>query len=170
MARPAIYRDGRVKHNYIKLVSAPTSPVEVFDMWQEFIPNRNNKKKMLFWISSNLIFRQHSETTTLRCATGDPSRLFLHSIAFLRITSIFTCFHWNHGVNRKYRPSSTAATMDEKLSSANTISAADLATAVPEPIAIPISAFFRAGASFTPSPVYNSNLFTVKKLYHFVRK
>ena len=28
-----------------------------------------------------------------------------------------------------------------------------LATAVPEPIAIPISAFFNAGASFTPSPV-----------------
>uniref|UniRef100_A0A1A9ZV03 Uncharacterized protein n=1 Tax=Glossina pallidipes TaxID=7398 RepID=A0A1A9ZV03_GLOPL len=51
------------------------------------------------------------------------------------------------------RPSSTAATMEEKLSSANTISAADLATAVPEPIAIPISAFFKAGASFTPSPV-----------------
>lgn len=33
------------------------------------------------------------------------------------------------------------------------ISAADLATAVPEPMAIPISAFFKAGASFTPSPV-----------------
>lgn len=27
------------------------------------------------------------------------------------------------------------------------------ATAVPDPIAIPISAFFRAGASLTPSPV-----------------
>lgn len=51
------------------------------------------------------------------------------------------------------RPSSTAATMVEKLSSASTISDADLATAVPDPIAIPISAFFRAGASFTPSPV-----------------
>ena len=44
--------------------------------------------------------------------------------------------------------------MEEKLSSANTISDADFATAVPEPIAIPISAFFKAGASFTPSPVY----------------
>ena len=30
---------------------------------------------------------------------------------------------------------------------------ADLATAVPEPIATPISAFFKAGASLTPSPV-----------------
>ena len=50
-------------------------------------------------------------------------------------------------------PSSTADTMVEKLSSASTISEADLATAVPDPMAIPISAFFRAGASFTPSPV-----------------
>ena len=30
---------------------------------------------------------------------------------------------------------------------------ADLATAVPDPMATPISAFFKAGASFTPSPV-----------------
>ena len=52
------------------------------------------------------------------------------------------------------RPSSTAATMEVKLSSARTMSEADLATAVPEPIAIPISAFFKAGASLTPSPVY----------------
>ncbi len=29
-----------------------------------------------------------------------------------------------------------------------------MAMAVPEPMVIPISAFFRAGASFTPSPVY----------------
>jgi hypothetical protein len=40
-----------------------------------------------------------------------------------------------------------------KLSSARTISEALFATAVPEPIAIPMSAFFRAGASLTPSPV-----------------
>lgn len=53
------------------------------------------------------------------------------------------------------RPSSTAATMVEKLSSARIISEADFATAVPLPIAIPISAFFSAGASLTPSPVYN---------------
>jgi len=51
------------------------------------------------------------------------------------------------------RPSSTAATMEVKLSSARTMSEADLATAVPDPIAIPISAFLRAGASLTPSPV-----------------
>lgn len=56
------------------------------------------------------------------------------------------------------RPSSTAATMEEKLSSANTISEADFATAVPEPIAIPISAFFKAGASFTPSPVFTNKM------------
>ncbi|KAJ0060633.1 hypothetical protein NL108_016611 [Boleophthalmus pectinirostris] len=46
--------------------------------------------------------------------------------------------------------------MEEKLSSARTISEADLATAVPEPMAMPISAFFRAGASFTPSPVWSA--------------
>jgi len=28
---------------------------------------------------------------------------------------------------------------------------------VPDPMAIPISAFFRAGASFTPSPVYRDD-------------
>ena len=33
-----------------------------------------------------------------------------------------------------------------------------LATAVPEPMATPISAFFRAGASFTPSPVCSGEL------------
>merc|ERR1712107_413183 len=43
--------------------------------------------------------------------------------------------------------------MGAKLSSAKTISEADLATAVPEPMGIPISAFFKAGASLTPSPV-----------------
>ena len=51
------------------------------------------------------------------------------------------------------RPSSTADTMVEKLSSASTMSEAVFATAVPEPMAMPISAFFKAGASFTPSPV-----------------
>ena len=44
--------------------------------------------------------------------------------------------------------------MVEKLSSVKIISAASLDTSVPViPIAHPISAFFRAGASFTPSPV-----------------
>lgn len=56
------------------------------------------------------------------------------------------------------RPSSTAETILEKLSSAKTIAEADLATAVPEPIAIPISAFFKAGASLTPSPVCSKNI------------
>ena len=52
------------------------------------------------------------------------------------------------------RPSSTAATMVAKLSSSNTMLAAPLATSVPViPIATPMSAFFNAGASFTPSPV-----------------
>mmetsp|Transcript_33721 Transcript_33721/g.80868 ORF Transcript_33721/g.80868 Transcript_33721/m.80868 type:complete len:204 (+) Transcript_33721:797-1408(+) len=52
------------------------------------------------------------------------------------------------------RPCSTAATIVEKLSLANTISEASLATSVPPmPMATPMSACFRAGASFTPSPV-----------------
>ena len=51
------------------------------------------------------------------------------------------------------RPSSTATSIVAKLSSARTMSAASLATSVPLPIATPISAFLRAGASLTPSPV-----------------
>ena len=52
------------------------------------------------------------------------------------------------------RPSSTAASILAKLSSASTMSAALRATSVPPiPIATPMSACFSAGASFTPSPV-----------------
>mmetsp|Transcript_26689 Transcript_26689/g.62444 ORF Transcript_26689/g.62444 Transcript_26689/m.62444 type:complete len:205 (+) Transcript_26689:112-726(+) len=52
------------------------------------------------------------------------------------------------------RPSSTAATMLVKLSSARTMSEASLATSVPAmPMAMPMSACFKAGASLTPSPV-----------------
>ena len=48
----------------------------------------------------------------------------------------------------------TAATIDAKLSSVSTIVAASRATSVPErPMATPISARRRAGASLTPSPV-----------------
>jgi hypothetical protein len=51
-------------------------------------------------------------------------------------------------------PSLTAATMVLKLSSARTMTEASLATSVPAmPIAIPMWACFKAGASFTPSPV-----------------
>ncbi len=52
------------------------------------------------------------------------------------------------------RPSSTAATMDAKLSSVSVIAAASRVTSVPVmPIAMPMSAFLSAGASLTPSPV-----------------
>ena len=52
------------------------------------------------------------------------------------------------------RPSSTAATMEAKLSSVRVIAAASLVTSVPVmPMATPMSAFFSAGASLTPSPV-----------------
>jgi len=52
------------------------------------------------------------------------------------------------------RPSSIARTIVLKLSSARTMFAASFDTSVPFiPIAIPMSARFNAGASFTPSPV-----------------
>mmetsp|Transcript_1275 Transcript_1275/g.3096 ORF Transcript_1275/g.3096 Transcript_1275/m.3096 type:complete len:537 (-) Transcript_1275:1041-2651(-) len=51
------------------------------------------------------------------------------------------------------RPSSTALTMVEKSSSASTMSEASFETAVPVPIATPMAACCRAGASLTPSPV-----------------
>ena len=53
-----------------------------------------------------------------------------------------------------FRPHIAACTMDAKLSSSRIMSAAALATSVPViPIANPTSAFFKAGASFVPSPV-----------------
>jgi len=52
------------------------------------------------------------------------------------------------------RPSSTALIIVAKLSSRRIVSDAPFATSVPRiPIAIPTSAFLRAGASLTPSPV-----------------
>ena len=69
------------------------------------------------------------------------------------------------------RPSSTAATIEAKLSSASTMSAASLETSVPVmPIATPMSAVFSAGASLTPSPVIATiapsrcNAFTIRSL------
>lgn len=51
------------------------------------------------------------------------------------------------------RPSSTPVTIEAKLSSNKIMSAACLDTSEPAiPIATPISAFFKAGESFTPSP------------------
>ena len=53
-----------------------------------------------------------------------------------------------------FLPFSTALMMVAKLSSAKIIEEASFDTSVPViPIATPISAFFSAGASFTPSPV-----------------
>jgi hypothetical protein len=57
-------------------------------------------------------------------------------------------------LSKATRPSSTASTMWAKLSSSNTMSAAERATSVPTtPMATPMSARRSAGASFTPSPV-----------------
>src|SRR5262245_19430280 len=56
------------------------------------------------------------------------------------------------------RPCSTAATMVAKLSSVMISDADSLATSVPLiPIATPMSALLRAGASLTPSPVMATN-------------
>ena len=57
-------------------------------------------------------------------------------------------------LSRILRPSLTALAIVWKLSSPSTMSAACLLTSLPLiPIAIPTSARFKAGASFTPSPV-----------------
>lgn len=53
-----------------------------------------------------------------------------------------------------FRPQRTAFTIELKLSSNKMIAAASRATYVPAiPMAKPTSAFFKAGASFVPSPV-----------------
>ena len=51
------------------------------------------------------------------------------------------------------RPKRMALVIDKKLSSKMTMSLASLHTSEPEPMANPTSAFFKAGASLTPSPV-----------------
>jgi hypothetical protein len=53
-----------------------------------------------------------------------------------------------------------AVTIEAKLSSVRTMSAASLATSLPlRPMAMPTSDFFKAGESFTPSPVMTQNAF-----------
>lgn len=65
----------------------------------------------------------------------------VYAIDFLRLSNILL-------------PSSTPVIMDAKLSSSRIMSADCWETSEPAiPIAIPMSAFLRAGASFTPSPV-----------------
>lgn len=61
------------------------------------------------------------------------------------------------------RPYLTASTIAAN-ESRRTISAASIAMADPEPIAIPISAAFNEGASLTPSPV------TVSRQLHALRE
>lgn len=58
------------------------------------------------------------------------------------------------------RPSSTPVTIEAKLSSRRIMSAACFDTSEPAiPIATPMSAFFNAGESFTPSPRTNQRFF-----------
>mmetsp|Transcript_33773 Transcript_33773/g.77913 ORF Transcript_33773/g.77913 Transcript_33773/m.77913 type:complete len:286 (-) Transcript_33773:366-1223(-) len=64
-------------------------------------------------------------------------------------------------LSKMRRPSSTPRTMEAKLSSRRIMSAAVLDTSVPAiPMATPMSAFLRAGASFTPSPVTATTSFS----------
>ena len=72
--------------------------------------------------------------------------------------------------SKMFLPYFTAVMMELKLSSSRMIPAASFATCVPAmPIANPISAFFKAGASLVPSPVIATTLFScfkpVAKMY-----
>ena len=62
--------------------------------------------------------------------------------------------------SKMFLPYLTAVIIELKLSSSKIIPAAYFATSVPAiPIANPISAFFRAGASLVPSPVIATTFF-----------
>ena len=79
----------------------------------------------------------------MNISTGKSSGIFTQSayvIDFFRLSNITL-------------PYSTPVTIELKSSSKSMISAAFLATSLPLPIAIPISAFLIAGESLTPSPV-----------------
>lgn len=75
----------------------------------------------------------------------------------IKMATILTVnWNWrNFRIQSKiFRPYFIAVTILPKLSSSKIIPAAYFATSVPAiPIAKPISAFFKAGASFVPSPV-----------------
>jgi hypothetical protein len=79
----------------------------------------------------------------MKLRNGISSGMFEHSVYmmdFLRLSKMIL-------------PSSTPFTIELKLSSNRSISAAFFATSEPLPIATPMLAFLMAGESFTPSPV-----------------
>src|SRR5215475_13220043 len=78
-----------------------------------------------------------------------PDRFFFFNVT--ATTDIYTLSL--HDALPILRPCSTAKTIVAKLSSDRIIRPAFLATSVPEPMAIPMSAALMAGASLTPSPV-----------------
>lgn len=80
----------------------------------------------------------------------------------IKMATIFTV-NWNCRnflmQSKIFLPNLTAVIMELKLSSSRMMPAAYLATYVPAiPIAKPISAFFKAGASLVPSPVIATTL------------
>lgn len=87
-------------------------------------------------------------------------------------TTLTVNWNWRNFLmqSKMFLPYFTAVMMELKLSSSRMIPAASLATCVPAiPIANPISAFFKAGASLVPSPVIATTLFScfkpVAKMY-----
>ena len=87
---------------------------------------------------------------------GDSLRIAPPTKAITRATKFTVSWNCkNFRIESKiFRPHFMAVTMEQKLSSRRMIPEASLATYVPAiPIAKPISAFLRAGASLVPSPV-----------------
>jgi len=87
---------------------------------------------------------------------GDSLSMAAPEKAIIKATILTVNWNWRNFLieSKIFLPHFMAVTMDAKLSSSKIIPEASLATYVPViPIAKPISAFFRAGASFVPSPV-----------------
>mmetsp|Transcript_4769 Transcript_4769/g.13710 ORF Transcript_4769/g.13710 Transcript_4769/m.13710 type:complete len:201 (+) Transcript_4769:2414-3016(+) len=95
----------------------------------------------------------HSSCSTLRGVSPLPTAATKATTSATKLTVSWNMRNLRMLLNTD-RPHSTALTMDRKLSSRITMSAASLATSVPAiPMARPTSDSFRAGASLVPSPV-----------------
>jgi hypothetical protein len=94
----------------------------------------------------------HSSCTAV---SGVPKPSRAPKKAVSRATTFTVSWNWTNlrRFSKTLRPHRMADTVETKLSSTITTSDASRATCEPEPMAKPTSAFFRAGASLTPSPV-----------------
>lgn len=87
---------------------------------------------------------------------GDSFKIAAPENAIIRATMLTVNWNCKNFLieSKIFRPHFIAVTIEAKLSSSKIIPEAYLATSVPViPIANPISAFFKAGASLVPSPV-----------------